>query len=182
MVRKQLGIPVFAARTVDTAGIYANLGRFGTLLDMAPEADSLAAWVRGELDVVRGSWAGRPPVDAAYLIGLDPPTVAGPRVFIGEVLEVAGGRNVFADLSAPSPPVSLEELVRRRPAVVLIPTDVGSSALEGLRRSPGWRELAGSGTRFEALPSDLLHRPGPSIVEAARAIRDVLHPQPPAAQ
>lgn len=174
---EQLGIPVFAARTVDTADIYANIRRFGVLLDTPTAADSLAGWMRDELAAVRASVEGRDPVAALYLVGTDPPTVAGPRVFIGELLRLAGGRNVFGDLTIPSPQVSLEEVVRRRPEVVLVPTEDGEvGSVARLGTAPGWRELWAQGTRLEALPSDLLHRPGPSIVEAAWAIRDALYP------
>lgn len=174
---EQLGIPVFAARTVDTAGIYDNIRRFGVLLGAPAAADSLSGSMRNELAAVRSTVAAREPVRALYLVGFDPPIVAGPRVFIGELLELAGGRNVFGDLTVPSPQVSLEEVVRRRPEVVLIPTEDGEAALVArLGSAPGWRELVAQGTRVEAVPSDLLHRPGPSIVDAAWAIRDALHP------
>ncbi|MEX2570149.1 MAG: cobalamin-binding protein [Gemmatimonadota bacterium] len=172
-----LGIPVFSVTTQDTAGIFANVERFGRLVGLPERADSLAAAMRSELDAVRASVAGRERPTVLYMIGLDPPMVAGRSVFIGEVLEVAGGRNVFADVSAPSPRVSLEEIVRRRPDLVLLPASGASSLpVERLRELPGWRDLSQGTTRFEPLPADVLHRPGPSVVEAARVLRDVIHP------
>ncbi|MEX2584097.1 MAG: helical backbone metal receptor [Gemmatimonadota bacterium] len=172
-----VGIPVFAVATQDTAAVFANVERLGALTGMRLEADSLAGWMRSELRAVARSVADRPAVDVLYMIGVDPPMVAGPNVFIGEILEVAGGRNVFEDVAAPSPHVSLEEIVRRAPEVVLIPsTGASSASLERLRREPGWRELFESGdTRFHTLPPDILHRPGPSIVDAARVLRDAIH-------
>jgi iron complex transport system substrate-binding protein len=174
-----LGIAVFAVATRDTAGIFANVERFGRLTGESGRAERLAAEMRRELAAVSASVAGREPPAVLYMIGLDPPMVAGPNLFIGEIVEVAGGRNIFADATAPSPQISLEEIVRRQPEIVLIPAAGASSiSIERLASTPGWRELIESGeTRFHALPPDVLHRPGPSVVAAARLLRDVIHPE-----
>jgi iron complex transport system substrate-binding protein len=175
-----LGIAVFAARTQDTTAIFANIERFGRLTGLEASADSLAAALRHQLEAVRRSVAGRPRPAVVYVIGLDPTTVAGPNVFIGELLEVAGGRNVFADVTASSPQMSLEEIVRRRPELVLMPAPGnGAAAIARLRRAPGWRELIDSGsTRVELVDADLLHRPGAAIGRAAEALRDAIHGVP----
>src|SRR5690606_32823541 len=102
-----LGIAVFAVTTSDTAGIYANIERFGRLTGRTEAAQRLAAEMRRELMAVSASAAGREHPGVLYMIGLDPPMIAGPNLFIGEILEVAGGRNVFADATAPSPQMSL---------------------------------------------------------------------------
>jgi iron complex transport system substrate-binding protein len=39
--------------------------------------------------------------------------------FLNELIDIAGGRNVFAELSQPSPAVTFEELLRRDPDVIL---------------------------------------------------------------
>ena len=175
---EELGIPVFAAQTQDTAGIYANIERLGRLVGRGEQADSLAAWMRAELAAVRASVADREAPEVLYLIGVDPPIVAGPNVFIGEILSLAGGRNAFPELREESPQMSLEEVVRRRPELVLFPSSgPGGTDAGRLRAAPGWSELARAGTtRFHALPAELLHRPGPSIVEAAWILRDAIHP------
>lgn len=175
---EELGIAVFAAQTRDTADIFFNIDRLGQLTGRVESADSLADWIRSEFEAVRASVAGRSSPRVLYLVGLDPPIVAGPNLFIGEVLEVAGGNNVFADVKDASPQMSLEEIVRRRPEVVLLPASgTAAASIDRLVASPGWSELYRSGgTRFEAMPPDVLHRPGPSIVDGAWLLRDAIHP------
>jgi iron complex transport system substrate-binding protein len=76
------------------------------------------------------------------------------------------------------PNVSVEELVRRQPDVVVLPLGETSNRLEELKRTPGWRELrALREGRVVQLPADLLNRPGPHLGQAARALRDALHPE-----
>jgi iron complex transport system substrate-binding protein len=172
-----LGIAVFALQTQDTAGILANVARFGHLLGREAAADSLGAEIRGQLAAVSASVPPGERPTVLYLIGIEPPLVAGPRLFIGEVLEAAGGRNAFFDVTAPSPQVSLEEIVRRSPAVVLVPSRDSAAVIARLRGAPGWRELLERGdTRVTVLPPDILHRPGPSIVPAAWLILRAIHP------
>src|SRR5690606_25566160 len=134
----------------DTAGIFSNVERLGRLTGRIDEATDLAGRMRSDLEAVRASVKGHARPSVLYLIGLDPPMVAGPGVFISEILEVAGGRNAFADATADWPQVSLEEVLRRRPEVVILPADgAGSMSIQRLIASPGWRELANSGaTRF----------------------------------
>lgn len=174
-----LGIPVFAAQTRDTADIFANIEAIGALSGMKPSADSLATWIRNEFDSIRASVQGREEPRVLYLVGLDPPIVAGPNLYIGEALRVAGGANVFADVVEASPQMSLEEVVRRRPEIVLVPSSgTGTATIERLVASPGWAELHNSGsTRFHALSADLMHRPGPSVAEAAWLLSDAIHPE-----
>lgn len=175
---ESLGIPVLAVQTRDTADIFANIGRLAALTGLDARGDSLAAGVRRELEAIRRSVADRHHPSAVYIVGLDPPIVAGPNLFIGEILTLAGARNVFPELEAASPQISMEEILRRRPEVVLIPgSGEGALPAERLAGEPGWGELARSGTRMVAVPADVLHRPGPGIAEGARIIRDALHPE-----
>ncbi|MDR0786336.1 MAG: helical backbone metal receptor [Gemmatimonadota bacterium] len=171
---ESLGIPVYAATTIDTTDIFTTIRQLGTLTARAPDADALATRLRDGLEAVRTSVAGLDPPGVLYMISMDPPMVAGPGLFIGELVGVAGGRNVFADVTTPSPQLSLEEIVRRQPDVVIVPKE-GTTTVQALVDQPGWRELAADGTRFYALPADTLHRPGPVIVTAAERIRDVIH-------
>jgi iron complex transport system substrate-binding protein len=174
-----LGIPVFSIKTEDTTDVFRAIRNLGALTGRAPRADSLAARVRGELEAVRRSVQGRPRPRVFYLVWNDPPTTAGPKTFITQVIQVAGGESVFPEATALWPAVSLEELVRRQPDHVIVPVgEAGTTKLEELRRTPGWRDLRGiQGERALVVPSLLMNRPGPSIGAAARRMRDALHPE-----
>jgi len=172
-----LGIPVFALQTRDTADIFHNIERFGRLTALEGAADSLASAIRAELAEITASVPPGEAPTVVYLIGLDPPMIAGPNLFIGQLLEVAGGRNAFPELRVPSPQMSLEEILKRQPDVVLVPSaGERDQLIARLKGAPGWRELmASGGTRLEIVSADVLHRPGPGVVHAARELRRVIH-------
>jgi iron complex transport system substrate-binding protein len=175
---EEFGIAVLALRTQDTTAIFDNIQRLGTLTGRTAAADSVARAVREGLDSVRASVAGLPRPSVLYVVGVDPPLTAGPRSFIAQLIEVAGGRTVFPDLAGYWPQVSLEEVVRRRPDVLLLPVGAAEQAsLDRLRSAAGWRELlANDRTRVRTLPADIVNRPAPNIVETARLLRDAIHP------
>jgi iron complex transport system substrate-binding protein len=175
---RELGIPVLAVRTTDTTDIYRIMGVLGRVTGRDASADSVAAAVRAQLAAVRASVAGRPPRTAFYVVGDEPLMTAGPGTFTVQLLELAGGRTAFPDATGQPQYVSMEELVRRQPEVVLLPVgEGGASRVAELSTRPGWRELNAfrAGT-VRVLPMDQVHRMGPGIAETARLFRDALHP------
>lgn len=173
-----LGISVFSIKTEDTTDVYRAIHDLGVLTGRRHAADSVAAAIRGEVEAVRASVAGKPRPSVFFVGWYDPPMTAGPRTFVSQVIEVAGGRNAFADQAALWPTVSLEEIVRRAPDYVVIPAGDSGAKVDALRSSPGWRELrAFRENRGVTLPAELINRPGPHLGEAARAMRDAIHPE-----
>lgn len=172
------GIQTFSIGTQDTTALFAGIARLGVLTGHASAADSLGGALSADFAAVVASVAGRAPVRVMYALSTDPPMTAGRGTFIDELIGVAGGENVFAELSG-FPAVGLEEVVRRDPDALLIPVSPGNEVarLAQLRALPGWRELrAVREGRVVMVSSDLLDRPGPASGEAVRQIRDGLHP------
>jgi ABC-type Fe3+-hydroxamate transport system substrate-binding protein len=104
----------------------------------------------------------------------DTPLLAiGGGSFISELIEIAGGHNIFADLPAPSPPVTLEDVVKRDPDfVVSMP-----GAVERLRASASWRALrAVREQRILLADTMVTERPGVRLGEAAVSLARLLHP------
>ncbi len=166
------GIPVYSAAVEDTAGVFATIERLGRLLGRVEAADSLAGAIRDSLAAVAAEpLPGRRPT-ALYLIDGDPPRAAGAASFIGELIEVAGGRAAFPELAEAWPAVSLEAILERDPDIVLLPVGPGLPGAAELAGRPGWRELSAfRAGRVVEVPADLLARPGPGVARAARALR-----------
>jgi iron complex transport system substrate-binding protein len=176
---REMGIPVYAQAAQDTADVFRALANLGTLAGRKPAADSVANAMRAELEAVRRSVAGRPAPTVLYVAWVDPPMIAGPTTFLAELVRVAGGTPLFEDVKQEWPQVSIEEIVSRKPQVVVIPSGAGAEfSADALRTAPGWRELAASpGTRVAEVPVAVVNRPGPRLGEAARALRDRIHPE-----
>jgi iron complex transport system substrate-binding protein len=172
----ELGVPVYAAVTETNSDVMKAIRDLGLLLGLERRADSLTHAITSQLDAVRASVQSRPRERVAYVLSIEPLMVAGPGTYIDELIAVAGGQNVFSDVSGRWSQVSLEELLKRDPAAIVIATDSGD-ALARVRALPAWRKLAAvrEGRVIRVDPS-LFNRPGPAIPAAARELARFLHP------
>ncbi len=171
-----LGIPVYRAEVETIARVRSHLRRLGTLLGRAERADALIDSLDHALESVAASVRGRERVDVYYSVWHDPPQTTGPGTFINEIIEHAGGRNIFADATRSWPQVSVEAIVRRDPDALIIarhaPGAEGVQWIEG----PGWRDLEAVRTgRYLVVEGDLFNRPSPRVAEAARRLARFLH-------
>lgn len=113
---------------------------------------------------------GHAPGDLAGLM------TAGPGAFLHEIVELAGGRNIFADVSLPWPHISSEALIRRAPALLL---DFQTPPLPPHRRQAliaDWVHLGFRADQVRILEEDYLLRPGPRAAQALTRIAHALHP------
>jgi iron complex transport system substrate-binding protein len=172
-----IGVPVYSSRVESVAEVRGMIRRLGVLLGAESRADSLIRHIDGELEAVRAAAAGRPAPTVLYLLGTEPATVAGPGTFVDDLLKLAGGRNVFDDVGQLWPQVSLEEIVRRQPDIIIRPSErARHDPLAGLRGRPGWRDLdAVREGRVHGVDPDLFNRAGATVGEAARQMARLIH-------
>lgn len=109
-----------------------------------------------------------------FIHAWDKPVITiGGGSFMSELVAIAGGRNVYADLRQPSPTVTMEDVVRRDPDVVL----AGPIAAAEIRRSDAWRALrAVREGHIAVYDTNLVSRPSVTLGAAAVSLARVLHP------
>jgi ABC-type Fe3+-hydroxamate transport system substrate-binding protein len=175
-----------AARALRAAGIavislridrIVEFERAATLLGDAvgePErARAVVDSVRVTLDRVRSATAGRARPTVFMLAWEAPLMTIGSGSFLSELVEIAGGRNVFGDLTGPSPQVAFEEVVRRDPEFILGRPETAGKLASNVR----WRGLpAVRDGRVLVMDTVLVGRPGVRLGEAAVSIARLLHP------
>ena len=173
---ERLGVPVYSSRLEDVPTALSTITRVATLLGAPARGDSLRALLDARLDSVRVATRGRPRPTVLYLVGGDPPYAAGPGTFVDQLLDIAGGVNMLADMADGWHSVSVEEIVRRDPDVIVIPVHGGEhGTAAGLVREPGWRDLrAARDGNVHEVDGELFGRPGPRLGEAAAALADLL--------
>jgi iron complex transport system substrate-binding protein len=166
---RELGIPVLRLRTDRLADVSRAARMLGEAIGAPAAGDSLANRLETELAAERADRPSSTWRIPTLLLAWDQPAIAlGAGSFVSELVDLAGGRNVFADIPLPSAPVSLEAIAARAPAVVLL---VGSE-MPGLERRPEWRVLpAVRSGRLLRLTRSSSNRPSPRAPAAARALR-----------
>src|SRR6185503_17545680 len=97
----------------------------------------VADTVKRTLDSVRVAMQSMPRVTVVWPAWREPLMVIGGGSFISQLIEIAGGTNAYADIDAPSPPVTFEDVLKRNPRYLL----VGPESRERIRAMPQWRAL-----------------------------------------
>lgn len=93
--------------------------------------------------------------------------------FMNELVEIAGGANSYADIAAPSPTVSVEDVSRRNPDLIL----AGPLGAKQMRGDPRWRIVrAVRANDVLVVDTNLVARPSVRLGEAAVSIAQLLHP------
>jgi iron complex transport system substrate-binding protein len=160
---ERLGAAVFVARAQRLDDIPRLLEAVGRLTGQ--EVAGAAAGYRGRLAQLRATYAGRTRVRVFVEIWHAPLTTIAGRHWINEALELCAADNVFGELTAVAPVVSVEELYRRDPRAIV---GAGSNMREAQFRA-GWRdhatlEAVRSG-RLVYVDADTLQRPTLRLAE-----------------
>jgi ABC-type Fe3+-hydroxamate transport system substrate-binding protein len=170
------GIPVYTAPAQTIEEALAAAHDVGRLLGTEMAARTAIEEVRAGLDSVAAAVAGRPRPDVLFLIGLEPPMAAGPGTFLDQLVTRAGGRNVLDDTRILWPQLSLEEILRREPEIVIVGGAGRADPLTTLRQRSGWRTVpAVRDGRVYAVDPDFVNRPGPRLDEAAALLVALIH-------
>lgn len=166
---ESLGLKVLALEPQTAADARRVLLTLGQLLEV-PEA--LHVWRDIDAGVAAAAQSLPPSARGArvyFEVGRGP-YAAGPRSFLGELLQRLGVRNIVAPELGPFPLLNPEYVVRADPDLVMI----GARDAPGLRQRPGWSGLRalreGRICVFSAEEADVLVRPGPRMAEAARLL------------
>jgi len=156
----------------------ADVGRvarlLGSLTGRRAAADSLAGGLDSALAGERRAADAVPPGARPRVLLLawdQPPIAIGAGSFQSEILELAGGTNLFGDLRAPSATVSIEAIAARNPDLVL----VADSGLPGIATRPEWAVVgAVAKRRFVRLQAPAFGRPSPRAPAVVAQLRRAL--------
>jgi iron complex transport system substrate-binding protein len=145
----------------------------GATIGDTVRARTLADSVYHTLDSVRAVTRTLPKPTVFWHVWDAPIITIGGGSFMNDLVDIAGGRNVYADIKAPSGTVSLEDVSRRDPDVILAGPD-GKHQIESDQR---WRIVrAVREGRIFVVDTGVVARPSVRLGEAAVLIAKLLHP------
>lgn len=162
---RQLGVAVFISHPLQLDDVAAEMQSLGRLTGNPATAAAAATVYRQQLAALRQRYARRAPVSVFYQISATPIFTVSQRSFMGAMMQLCGGRNVFGSLGQAAPQVSMEAVVAARPQVML------AARADILRMWDRWSALpaVAADTRY-VLDEDLLTIPGPRLPQGAAAL------------
>jgi iron complex transport system substrate-binding protein len=172
------GLPVFCTNPRSMDEILQSILTVGGLLGAESEARAVVADMHDEINQVREfstMWPDRPRV---YFEEWHEPLITGIR-WVSEVIELAGGRDVFAELrdrkSARDRVVDPAEVKRPDPQLILVSWCGKPADLDRVRARPGWESISAvrEGRVHEVDAASLLV-PGPGLLTGLRTIHELV--------
>ena len=165
--------------------VFSAFQIIGNKLKKNKKADTIVVQLKRELENIRKKTIRLTPKKVFITLGHTPGDLTGlmtttSGTFLNEIIEIAGGINIFADLQGLYPHISKEALLMRQPEIIIeiFPEGFSGENKEMLKKD--WERLdiltAVRTGNIHYLTEEYLLIPGIRIPQAAKKIARILHP------
>jgi len=165
------GLPVYRHRVQRLDDLPVALRRLGALLDTTAVANAAADGLRSRIAALRAQYRRAIKPSVLLQVWDRPVYTLGGEQLVSDAIEACGYRNVYAELSAAAPAVSLESVAARDPDVIVVLASDEHNARDWLNQ---WRALpqlkAVKHGRLVAFVDARLSRLGPEAVSATESL------------
>ncbi|MCH5290458.1 MAG: cobalamin-binding protein [Treponema sp.] len=175
---EQLGISVYLSRAHSVKSLLDEFVYLSKLVTGSEQNGlALAQSVQSTFTLIQHAAANAEPLRVYYEVWGSPFMSVGSRSYINDIIQAAGGVNIFGDLDDEYPMVSEETIVAQNPQVIIVP-DMNGETKAGIAARTGWQRIqAVQDGRIYFINADIFSRPGPRISEALSNIFELLHPE-----
>ena len=173
---------IVSLEPMSLCNVWTDVRRVAEALESPHQGETLIAGLQHRLEQLAGKAAtltDRPRI--ACIEWIDPLMAAGN--WVPELVEMAGGLNLFGKAGKHSPWMTWDELVAADPDVIAVMScgfDIPRTRREmaSLRQMPEWPRLKAVRNQqvFLTDGNQYFNRPGPRVVESAEILAEILHP------
>jgi iron complex transport system substrate-binding protein len=175
-------VDIVSLKPDSTADVYADIRRVARGLDAQAAGEALVADMQRRIGTVRARVAGRPRPRVAFIEWAEPLMAGGN--WMPELIEAAGGDNLFGAAGKHSDWMQWEGLVAADPQVIIVGPcgyDLQRSLeeLPILQARPGWADIGAvrSGRVYFVDGNAYCNRPGPRLAETTEILAEMTHPE-----
>jgi iron complex transport system substrate-binding protein len=179
-------IPVYNYRHAELADVSRTIREIGDRVGHTAEADALVKKIDAQMASIKERVAGRPRPRTMVVMGREIGALrgiyaAGGYGFLHDMVEVAGGEDVFADVKRESVQATTELILARKPDVIL---EIRAGTAEAGTISSEiavWRALASvpavRNGRVQFIIDPRTVVPGPRVGEGTELLARAIHPE-----
>jgi len=165
---RALGLEVVLLPTYRLEDVPAALRSIGSLTGRNAQAEQIALEFERQVAELRERYRDRSALSVFIQLDDEPLYTVNGQHVISEIVELCGGRNVFADLAQLAPPVSPEAVLARDPEVILSTDDTIGEPLAQWSSRTGMQAVR-AGTVY-GLSSDTVARATPRLVDGIESV------------
>ena len=176
---RHMGIPVLLTEAHRLADVARLLRLIGRATAHQGRGEAAAQDFERKLRAIREQYAGEPSRRVFYQVWEKPLITLGGQHWISDAMALCGGRNIFSDLQATAPVVSVESVLARAPEMIVSGTDApdARAAWQRFPQLPAVRRNA-----FIRMNADTLHRPTPRLLEGVATLCSAISRYEPSSQ
>jgi ABC-type Fe3+-hydroxamate transport system substrate-binding protein len=167
------GVNTLSLKIDHIADFHHAARTIGRLLGDSARGARVSDSVEKTLRRVRAETSSLPKPTVFWHIWDAPLITIGRGSYMNELVEIAGGKNVYGEMSETSPTVSIEDVIKRDPQFII----TGPEGSTKLRNDPRWSHVAAiKAGRVLIVDTAIVGRPSVRLGEAAVALAKLFHP------
>jgi len=174
---QRFNINVYVLNPHSMEDILGEILHIGNITGQDGTARDKVKNLTNRIDAVKKKVASSRRVRVLYLVSHEPMISVGPGSFIHDIIEIAGGKNIFSQSLIRYPQVNMEEILSKDPEVIIASPDVAESIRLWEKR---WGDISAvRNKRVYSIETDIISRPGPRIVDGMEEIFKFIHGMSP---
>ncbi|PVX23869.1 MAG: hypothetical protein CW716_11145 [Candidatus Bathyarchaeum sp.] len=178
---EKLGFNVLTLSPHSLDDVLEHMRLVGKVTGNLAESRALVKNLKQRINAVTANLNGESEKPKVYFEVWNSPYISvNSKTWIGDVIQLAGGKNVFEDSVTEWPIVQPQEIIGRNPDVVVFPVipDVPRfwGSFETVKTRNGWQNVAAiQKDQLYEIPRDCISRPGPRLVDALELLVDIIN-------
>jgi iron complex transport system substrate-binding protein len=181
---RDYGFKVLVLDPTSVDGILNNIELVGNATGKQAEAASLIDDLKNRINTVAETVANaaKPKVYYETYYETTSSWTIGSEAWQNELIEKAGGTNVFGDQPSDYYQYQVEALIERNPDIIVLPAEgmgTGTQAgIDAVKARPGWETMnAVQNDRILQINPNFIERAGPRVVDAIEQMAEFFHPE-----
>jgi len=169
-------IPVYVQSYKNLKDIYRAAKNLGAILGVEKKASEVADSLRNLTLRITNETEKQAKYATLILISNDPLTVVGGTGFLNELIDKAGGKNIFAENGQDYFPTTVEEIIQKKPEYIILPSKNEQIYAQLLAQYPSLQNTpADISKQVFLIDPDLIYRPGPRMFQGLLKLTHILH-------
>jgi len=176
---EEAGIPVYIVNPRNIDQVLHSIEKIGEVCGVNIRTKRLASNLKQRVMVIKEKlkMAERPLV--LLVINMKPIISVGRGTMHNDLIKLSGGRNMIESQTIPYPKINMEEIIKKRPDVIIISSMERGGEFDKAKRAwIRWSTLpAVQKGDVYLIDSDLIDRASPRIIQGLEEMAKLIHPE-----
>ncbi len=173
-----MGIPVYVVDPSNLSEIFDMILSIGKITGRERQSEMLVEGLRARIARIALSVKKSDRPHVFMQIGISPIISVGSDTLHSELIDRAGGVNVYGETSTRYPRCSIEDIIVRQPDIIIVSSMKRGGDFYSVR--DGWKKWttipAVRDGRIHIIDTDLIDHASPRIVDGLEKIAEIIHP------